>query len=93
VTVVPLPAEPAPAQDTAAVLAEVQVDVLLAALADAANYRRDRAGGYCLDCACERHGLCPDHARDFDTADDYDDLADTLALGPVAPGVPAGGAR
>jgi hypothetical protein len=71
----------------------VQREVLLAALSDAAEYRRDRAGGYCLDCACQRHGLCPDHARDFDAADDYDDLAQTLNPHPPARVLPAGGAR
>ncbi len=62
----------------------VQVDVLLAALHDGAEYRRDRAAGYCLDCQCEPGKLCADHARDLDTADDYDDLAAELEAAPAS---------
>ena len=61
----------------------IEREVLLAALADASEYRRDRAAAYCLYCACERGGLCCDHARDLDAADDYDALAEALAP-PVA---------
>jgi hypothetical protein len=85
VTLFPVP-DPAPAPALVVTLSPVQAEVLRAALADAAEYRRDRAGAYCLDCACERCGLCPGHAREFDIADDYDDLAETLNL-------PAGSAR
>jgi hypothetical protein len=56
----------------------IKLEVLLAALADAAEYRRDRAAAYCLYCACERRGLCSDHARDLDAADDYETLAEAL---------------
>ena len=92
--IIPLraPIQPAPAAEAA--LAAVRLEVLLAALHDAAEYRRDRAWGYCLYCACERHGLCPDHARDYDTADDYDELAETLTRHPACGlGWPADGAR
>lgn len=68
-------------------VSSVSLDVLLAALDDAARYRRDRAEAYCLDCACDPRKLCSDHARDHDVACDYDDLAWELAAAPVTIGL------
>lgn len=70
----------------------VQVDVLLAALNDGAEYRRGHAAGYCLDCECEPGKLCADHARDLDAADDYDDLAAELEAATPATTVLGGAA-
>jgi hypothetical protein len=76
---IPLPvtARDVPAAGVAS--AAIEREVLLTALADASAYRRDRAAAYCLYCACERGGLCSDHARDLDAADDYDAVAEALA--------------
>jgi hypothetical protein len=63
------------------------LDVLLAALHDAAEYRRDRGAGWCLDCQCDPWKLCSDHARDLDAACDYDDLAFDLVAAPVTIGL------
>lgn len=68
-------------------LDSVRLDVLLAALHDAAEYRRDRAEAYCLDCACDPRKLCSEHARDLDVACDYDDLAFDLIAAPVTIGL------
>jgi hypothetical protein len=65
----------------------VRLDVLLAALDDAARYRRDRAEGYCLDCVCDPRKVCSEHARDLDTACDFDDLAFDLIAAPVTIGL------
>ena len=48
---------------------------LMAALADAATYRTDRATGYCEACLEADAGACDGHADDVDQADAYRALA------------------
>jgi hypothetical protein len=65
-----------------------QLELVIAALGDAAVYRASGAAATsCWDCEMVRGGRCPDHARDFDRASAYADLASVLS----APGslVPA----
>ena len=49
--------------------------LLLAALADAAAYRTDRATGFCEACLEADAGVCDGHADDVDQADAYRALA------------------
>lgn len=49
--------------------------LLLAALADAAEYREDRGGGECAACEAHPAGLCEDHTEDLAKAADYRALA------------------
>jgi hypothetical protein len=65
-----------------------QLEIVVAALGDAAVYRASGAAATsCWDCEMVRGGRCADHARDFDRASAYADLASALS----APGslVPA----
>jgi hypothetical protein len=77
---VPEPQEPAePAAGVPLLLTAAETDVLLAALDDAAAYRREGAEGYCADCLREDGGLCDDHADDLGSAGEYEGLAARLA--------------
>jgi hypothetical protein len=58
----------------------IQAEVIGQALADAIEFRRDAAGGWCADCEAYPSGLCLDHATDLDRADDYLALARELGL-------------
>jgi hypothetical protein len=63
-----------------------QLEIVIAALGDAAVYRASGAAATsCWDCEMVRGGRCADHARDFDRASAYADLASALS----APGTPA----
>jgi hypothetical protein len=69
-----------------------QAVVLGRALADALAYRKARAGAYCARCEAEYSGLCLDHVKDEEAADDYAALicelttTDTPALAVPPPG-------
>jgi hypothetical protein len=53
--------------------------VILAALSDAAQARRERLTGYCRDCASAGDGQrCADHATDLRAAQTYDRVHDQL---------------
>jgi hypothetical protein len=66
-----------------------QLQIVIAALGDAAVYRASGAAATsCWDCEMVRGGRCADHARDFDRASAYADLASALSV----PGTPADGA-
>ena len=56
-----------------------QATVLVKALIDAEQYRRDSAVAWCADCAATQHGACPDHVAFLAPADAYRDLAGWLA--------------
>jgi hypothetical protein len=57
-----------------------QLEVVVAALGDAAVYRASgAAAASCWDCELVPGGRCADHARDFDRASAYADLASTLS--------------
>lgn len=62
-------------------LAQAQRELVLMALADAIEARRERAGVHCDDCSVHPAGLCEDHAADLDRADDYDALRRELEAG------------
>jgi hypothetical protein len=65
-----------------------QVEVIVAALGDAAVYRASgAAAGSCWDCEIMPGGRCAEHARDFDRASAYAELASLLSGG----GGPAAG--
>jgi hypothetical protein len=71
---------------TEAGLTPRQLEIVIAALGDAAVYRASGAAATsCWDCEMVRGGRCADHARDFDRASAYADLASALsAPGPRA---------
>jgi len=52
-------------------LTTAQLSTVLAALDDAAAFRTERAGAYCLECSESPPGLCVAHADDLDQADAY----------------------
>jgi len=56
--------------------------LLLAALADAASFRMEQAGAYCLDCATSDDDLCAEHAAEVGHADAYRVLACLLGSQP-----------
>jgi hypothetical protein len=56
----------------------VQLETVLDALADAAEYRSVRAGARCPDCDAGYGDLCYDHAGDVERADAYGQLAQRL---------------
>jgi hypothetical protein len=65
----------------AVVLDEAQLDVVLDALADAAEYRIAAGARGCLDCAsADGPGLCPDHDADLDRAQRYTATARQLRM-------------
>jgi hypothetical protein len=65
---------------TEAGLSGRQLETMLAALADAFDYRTSRAAATgCWDCANWSSDLCPDHAQDADRAREFADLATALA--------------
>jgi hypothetical protein len=71
---------------TEAGLCPRQLEIVIAALGDAAVYRASGAAATsCWDCEMVRGGRCADHARDFDRASAYADLASALS----APGARA----
>jgi hypothetical protein len=70
-------------------LSSRQLEIVLAALEDAATYRTagaDAAG--CWDCENIPGGRCADHARDADRARACTELAAQLGSGPGAAGLP-----
>ncbi len=76
------PADPPPPGPPAAVVSADQVKILLAALADAAEYKRDRAET-CADCADQTCTTCQWRLH---TADAYDQLAEQMAEAAQASG-------
>ncbi len=63
----------------AVMLTEAQAAVVVKALADAEQYRRDSAAAWCADCAATLGGACPDHVGFVAPADAYRDVATQLA--------------
>ena len=62
-----------------AALDAAQLDTVLDALADAAEYRYGHAGTVCGDCdSPDGPGLCPDHQRDLERRDGYIALSGQL---------------
>lgn len=51
---------------------------MLAALADAAAYRRERAARWCPFCEGQPDNACPEHVADLEAADAYDGMARVL---------------
>jgi hypothetical protein len=80
------PAPPAASPHTALTLDRGQAATVLAALDDAAALRRETAS-FCPECTRSPAGLCPDHERSLDAADEYDTLRRQLhpALDPIPP--------
>ena len=73
-----------------AALTARQLDVVLAALIDAVEYRTSGAASAgCWDCASRASGLCAEHAQDADRARSFAELATTLC-GRAAAGNGAG---
>jgi len=72
--------ETAVQRDGSAVLAPADLLDVLGALADAIAYRAERAGAYCLDCACRERetGPCEFHADDLAQAAAYRAAAERL---------------
>ena len=63
-----------------AVLTPRQLELVVAALGDAAVYRASGAASTsCWDCEMVPGGRCADHTRDFDRASAYADLASALS--------------
>jgi hypothetical protein len=60
-----------PQRPIAAVLDSGQLDLLLAALDDAAAWRGHRATSACQDCADSPAELCEEHGADLDRIDQY----------------------
>jgi hypothetical protein len=77
-------------------LTQRQRELIIGALGEAAFYRASgAAAASCWDCEIVPGGRCAEHARDFDRAGAYADLARVLAgtapgPAPVAPVVPVG---
>lgn len=73
-------------------LSSRQLEIILAALEDAATYRTFRTCGAdaagCWDCENIPGGRCADHARDADRARACAELAAQLGSGPAAAGPP-----
>ena len=66
-----------------------QVEVIVSALGDAAVYRASgAASASCWDCEIVPGGRCAEHARDFDRASGYAELASLLSSGGPAAGLP-----
>ncbi len=62
-----------------AAFTERQLDIILAALIDAIEYRTSGAApAGCWDCASRASGLCAEHGRDADRARRFAELADVL---------------
>ena len=59
-------------------LGAAQLGRVLAALADAAEYRRKEAGQWCADCAASPPEACEDHSDDLDAVQAYDALTAEL---------------
>ena len=76
------PADPQPPGPPAAVVPADQVKILLAALDDAAEYKRDRAGT-CADCAGQSCTTCQWRLH---TVDAYDQLAEHMTQAAQAAG-------
>jgi len=55
-------------------------EVLASALADAADYREQRATKPCATCEATASDICPDHEADFDLSDSYLALAAELGI-------------
>jgi hypothetical protein len=78
----PVPAVPDPrARPGTLTVTGAELVTVLDALADAAAYRTEQAGAWCLDCSRHPAELCEDHAADLDAAGRYDALADTAEAG------------
>jgi hypothetical protein len=60
---------------TAIAIITVNAVILAEVLADAEQYRRDRAAEPCADCEIAPAGACEKHLDDLDRADAYRDLA------------------
>jgi hypothetical protein len=72
-------AEAAVAERAGAWLTPRQLELVVAALGDAAVYRASGAASTsCWDCEMVPGGRCADHTRDFDRASAYADLASAL---------------
>jgi hypothetical protein len=73
-------AERAEAERAGAGLTPRQLELVVAALGDAAVYRASGAASTsCWDCEMVPGGRCADHTRDFDRASAYADLASALS--------------
>jgi hypothetical protein len=73
-------AEAAVAERAGAGLTPRQLELVVAALGDAAVYRASGAASRsCWDCEMVPGGRCADHTRDFDRASAYADLASALS--------------
>jgi hypothetical protein len=71
---------PVVAERTGAGLTPRQLELVVAALGDAAVYRASGAAATsCWDCEMVPGGRCADHSRDFDRASAYADLASALS--------------
>jgi hypothetical protein len=64
---------------TPLVLTAAQATVIVNALVDAEQYRRDCDTGWCADCAATPDTGCPDHVSDLGKARAYRDAAAELA--------------
>jgi hypothetical protein len=72
-----------------AALTPRQLEIVVAALDDAAIYRAaGLAGSGCWDCENIPGGRCADHARDYDRARAYAELAAVLSGTPAQPELP-----
>ncbi|MGH3274605.1 MAG: hypothetical protein ACRDNZ_09865 [Streptosporangiaceae bacterium] len=73
-----------------AALTHRQLELVVAALGDAAVYRASgTAAASCWDCELVPGGRCADHARDFDRAGAYTELARALSVPSALPGTRA----
>jgi hypothetical protein len=63
------------------VLPPAQLATVLAGLEDAATFRTERAGAYCVDCSECATELCDLHQGDLDAADAYRQVAHELEAG------------
>jgi hypothetical protein len=83
-------AERSEAERAEAGLTPRQLELVVAALGDAAVYRASGAASTsCWDCEMVPGGRCADHTRDFDRASAYADLASALSAPHPAAARPA----
>lgn len=66
-------------EGAAVTLTAAQAAVMVKALVDAEQYRRDSAAVWCAECAAAQDGACPDHVAFVAPADEYRELAAELA--------------
>jgi hypothetical protein len=66
-------------KETTVTLTAAQAEVMVKALVDAEQYRRDSAAAWCADCAAAQGRGCPEHVAFLAPADTYRDLAAELA--------------